>query len=461
MRRLIPITFVLLAALASSAAAAPPWLPPQTLSTPSLFVDSPDVVVAADGRALATWRWSGPRPATGAQPGGWRLAVREPGAVLFGTERAAPDFATPLIAYGRDRVVALDTRSRGSTPDRISLRARFGSSRGEFGPPRTISSYTQAGGPPSLAGPRGSLAAWIAASSHGRRIVRVALKSGGRFGRPVTLRRRGRATDVVAGTALGVMFVAWQRGGFVEARVRLAGRRWGPVQRLGRSVPFATQFAVVGSGRRGYVAWLAQAEESAVVRVAVLPAAGRRFRKAQTIRQACFGSEPCREDIRHVPPGDGQSLRLVPIPDRDALLAWSDWDSVQWRVKASLTAESSPTFSDAFVVSPAGQSSVLGDAAAVPPGTSVPAGTAMLVWSRLDAVGELGDRVQASVRPPRGPFGAPEDVSDLDRARIPALAFDFDANRWTTVWSQRIGPDAPGVPLAQITTFARSSTRPG
>jgi hypothetical protein len=52
-------------------------------------------------------------------------------------------------------------------------------------------------------------------------------------------------------------------------------------------------------------------------------------------------------------------------------------------------------------------------------------------------------------------------VSDLDRARLPALAFDFKSERWTTVWSQRIGPDQPGVPLNQITTFLRSATRPG
>jgi hypothetical protein len=83
-----------------------------------------------------------------------------------------------------------------------------------------------------------------------------------------------------------------------------------------------------------------------------------------------------------------------------------------------------------------------------------------VVWSRLDGVGELGDRVRASVRAPGGPFGAPEDVSDLDRARLPDVAFDPIGNRWTSVWSQRIGPDQ-GVPLSQITTFARSSTRPG
>jgi hypothetical protein len=97
----------------------------------------------------------------------------------------------------------------------------------------------------------------------------------------------------------------------------------------------------------------------------------------------------------------------------------------------------------------------------VPLGAQVPAGTTMLVWSNLDAVGEVGNHVQTAIRPPAGPFGAPEDVSDLDRARLPAVAFDFTSHRWTTVWSQRIGPDGTGVPLTQITTFARSSTRPG
>ena len=104
---------------------------------------------------------------------------------------------------------------------------------------------------------------------------------------------------------------------------------------------------------------------------------------------------------------------------------------------------------------------MLGDAAAAPIGTSVPGGTTMLVWSNLDAVGEVGNHVQAAIRPPGGAFSAPEDVSDLDRARLPAVAFDFKSVRWTSVWSQRIGPDGPGVPLDQITTFARSSTRPG
>jgi hypothetical protein len=117
-------------------------------------------------------------------------------------------------------------------------------------------------------------------------------------------------------------------------------------------------------------------------------------------------------------------------------------------------------FGGAFDVSPAGEQAVLGAAASIPPGTIIPAATVMVVWSRLDAVGEVGDHVRAAVRPPGGSFGAPEDVSDLDRARVPDVAFDAVGLRWTAVWSQRIGPDQ-GVPLNQITTFLRSSTRPG
>lgn len=438
----------LLVAASPAFAAPPPWSPPQTLSSPSLFVDNPDVVVAADGRALATWRWSGPRPATGSAPGGTRLAVREFGASMFGPERSAPNFTTPLITYGLERVVGLDTRLRGS--GRISLRARFGNSKGEFGPPRTISTYSDSGYRPSLAGPNGSLVAWIAKSSHGRRIVRAAVKSRGRFRHPVTLRSRGRARDVVAGAGPGMMFVAWERAGVVEARVRLASsRRWRAVQRIGRTSKGSTTFRVAFSGRRAYLVWMARSAESKELRRAVFPAGGTRFGGARTI-----------DTIAPVPPDEDLSPVIVPVPERDALLAWTRWDGFNWRVQAASSGPHS-RFASPVAVSPAGQKSVLGAAASIPLGARLPGGTVLLVWSRLDAPGEVGDRVQAALRPPGGVFGPVEDVSDLDRARLPDVAFDFKFERWTAVWSQRIGPDQPGVPLSQITTFARSSTRPG
>ena len=441
--------------LVSVAAAAPPWSAPESVSSSSLVVEAPDVLVAADGRAVATWRWSGPRPKGGSAPGGTRLAVREPGALDFGAERAAPRFVTPLVTYGQSRVLGLDLRRRSG--DRVSLRARFGRSDGTFESPRTISTYTEGRGSPSLAEPVGDLAAWIATTSSGRRVVRAAIRSGGGFGRPITLRGRGRTNDVVAGRALGVMFVAWERAGEVEARVKLTSRRsWGPVQRLGRARKVTTTFAATGSGSRGFLAWLAQDQESAFLRTTLLPATGTRFREAK----------PAGDTIEHAAPVEGHALRLVPLPGRDALLSWSDWYASpgEWRVRAAFAGPSAD-FSNPFDVSPSGQSSVLGDASLAPETSAAPL-SVMFAWSRLDAVGELGDRVQTRIMRRDNPstppeLGPPEDVSDLDRARLPAVAFDPASQRWTSVWSQRIGPDQPGVPLGQITTFLRSATRPG
>jgi len=180
----------------------------------------------------------------------------------------------------------------------------------------------------------------------------------------------------------------------------------------------------------------------------VLPAGRSRFSASQTI-----------DTVDRDAPPEPHGPAIVPISERGVLLAWTDWDGAAWRVRAAVTGPGS-RFGGAFDVSPAGEQAVLGAAASIPPGTTIPAATVMVMWSRLDAVGEVGDHVRAALRPPGGSFGAPEDVSDLDRARAPDVAFDLVGLRWTAVWSQRIGPDQ-GVPLNQITTFLRSATRPG
>jgi hypothetical protein len=345
-------------------------------------------------------------------------------------------------------VLALDQR-RGAR-GRITLRGRFIGPDGSLGRPDAISTYEPAGGPPSLAVHDNALAAWTTPMSYlNRRIVRAAIRRpGGRFGRPVTLRAHGRARNVVAAAGLGALLVAWERAGVVEARVRLAGRGWGPVRRLGRTAKGSTTFRAAFSQRRGYLAWLAEGVESGVLSVAVLPTGSTRFRAAETLGT-----------IDRYAPVEPHGPVIVPVPERDALVAWTGWDGAAWRVRAAVTGAGA-RFGAPVDVSPAGEQAVLGDAESIPIGTPLPAGTVMAVWSRLDAVGELGDRVRAALRPPGGQFGPPEDVSDLDRARLPDIAFDFTSRRWTAVWSQRIGPDQ-GVPPNQVTTFLRSSTRPG
>ena len=434
------------------AVAAPPWSAPESVSSPETFVASPHVVFDGRGRAYATWLRGNPDA-----PGAWRVAVREPGVSEFGPERSAPNLVTQPIPFGRaNRVFALDQIRRGR--GRISLRARFTRPDGSFSRPDTIATYRPAfiqASAPALAVHDETVddvavAAWIQGSARGRRIVRAALRrTGERFTRPVTLRARGRARDVVAGAGPGVVFVAWERAGVVEARVKLNKRRsWGPVQRLGPTRKVGTTFRVAFAGRRGYLAWLAQGSEFAAVYVSVLSGGGTRFGAAQTVASNHGGA-----------PDSSPAPALVAISERDALLAWSDWDGAAWRVRAAVTGPGT-RFGAPFDVSPPGEQAQLGGAAVVPSEISLPAGTVMVVWSRLDAVGEVGDRVRAAIRPPGGSFGPPEDISDLDRARIPAVAFDSVSRRWTTVWSQRIGPDQ-GVPQSQITTFLRSANRPG
>ncbi len=400
--RPIAIAIVLIAAFASVAAATPPWSAPETVSSAALYVEVPKVAFDRAGRGYATWGASGRS----------RLAVREPGAAEFGPERSSPRFVTPLLAHGATRVLGLDARA-GRRPDVVSLRARVSRPDGSFGRPDTISTFGLGGGGPSLAVHDVALAAWSQGGPRGRRIVRAAIRRPGqRFGRPLTLRARGRARHVVSGVGVGAMFVAWERAGIVEARVRLAGSGWGPVRRLGPAARGSTTFRAAFSGRRGYLAWLSESTESAVLRVAVLPTARTRFRPAQTI-----------DNIDRNAPAEPHGPVLVPIAEREATLAWTGWDGTAWRVRTAVTGPGAGfgTFAD---VSAPGEQAVLGDAEAVSAGTSPPAGTTIVVWSRLDAVGELGDRVRAALRPPGGGFGPPEDVSDLDRARLPDAAFE-------------------------------------
>jgi hypothetical protein len=424
------LAFVL---LAGAAAAAPPWSAPENVSSPALNVDRPGVIVDRSGRAYATWS-----PSSGA-----RLAVREPAATEFGPERSSPFFSTPLFPWGKARVLGLDQR-QGARPDVWSLRARVSRPDGSFSRPDTIATYGVAGGPPSLNVHDVALAAWIQGGHRGRRSVRAAIRRPGRrFGRPFILRARGRARDVVAAVGPEAMFVAWERAGVVEARVKLPGRRsWGPVRRVGPTRKGGTAFRAAFLGRRGYLAWLAEGGEFMAMNVSVLPAGSARFRSAQTL-----------ETVNRDPPAEPHPPVLLPYSEKDVMLAWTGWDGTTWRVRSSAT--TGVRFPGVVDISPPGEQAVLGDAAVGSPGNII------VIWSRLDAVAELGDRVRAAVRPAGGSFTEPEDVSDFDRARLPAVAFDPVSKRWTAVWSQRIGPDQPGVPLNQITTFLRSATRPG
>ena len=284
--RLTCIVIVVFSAFASVAVAAPPWSAPQTVSSSSLFVDNPDVVVSADGRALATWRWSGPKPAAEARPAVRGSRCASPAHCCSVPSAVPRSFVTPLITYGLERVVGLDTRQRGRAAYRCGHASA--NSKGEFRPATAPSRPT-----PIPASRRRSPARTARWRVDRQGVPRAPHRAGGAevrgpvppsrhaaraaAGRTTSLRDRRWASCSSPGNA-----AAWSR-----RASSWRGAKWGPVQRLGRAVPFATTFAVTGSGRRAYLAWLRRRRSLPVVRVAVLPAAGTRFRKAQTIPQDC------------------------------------------------------------------------------------------------------------------------------------------------------------------------------
>src|SRR5829696_652626 len=117
-------TAAVLALASAPALAAPPWSAPENVSSPALFIDEPDVAADGRGGALATWRWQA-APADPDAPAGFRLAYKPPGSGEFRPEQDTFDLAAGPVLYGATRAVVLEQRRRGSTPNRITLSARF------------------------------------------------------------------------------------------------------------------------------------------------------------------------------------------------------------------------------------------------------------------------------------------------------------------------------------------------
>ena len=445
--------------LAGNAPAAAPWSNPVSVSASANDLDSSDVAVDRNGRALVTWpalRWQGGSPHGHYVLEGWRTTTRTPGAAAFSAPRAAPAFVAGPVLFGASRAVGLDQRSLGyqRCGERITLRARFGRSSGTFGSPRTIATSTGAGGngaPVVAANDAGIvLAAWgaVTRSDCGRRSIRVALRrpSSGSFGAPVTLRGRGLPEGPSAAVgAGGDMLVAWAgRLGngrtTIEARYRPAGRSWGAVERLGASTVAGPLVTAIAQNGRAYVAWGSQSiSESTGLRasfsVAVHPAGARRFRPAHEL-------ERITTPVGYLP-------RLGPVlalAGTGAFVAWTGHDTA-WRVRVAST-DPTGRFDTPQTVSPAGTDAALGDLAALPDGT------AAVAWSGLDDE-RLVKNTMAAVRGPGAAFGPPELVSD-GALRQPSIAIDPTNHRPTVVWPQRLGTTTS---VATITAYVRASTR--
>jgi hypothetical protein len=448
------------AAAASLVAAAPAgaatWSAPETISTPHTFLFGLEAASSSDGSVVADW---GIRDGTGTgATSGVRGASLPPGAAAFGGERRLPRDTARVIPYARRSVAAL-VFSRGATASRARLAVAFGSAAGpSLGAARTVATEDVAFLPSFAVASDGTgLLAWISRASGDRRVVKVSLRApGGRFGAPSTIAGTGRANSVVAAVGpQGQRVVAFERSGRLFARYRAAGRNWSPIEDLGPIAAGTDNHlaALITSGGRAMIADVhRQLTEGGgagplFVDAWVRPVGATRFRAAQRLEQADGG--PAAQDPA-----------LVPAESRGAILAWAGGDpgapatpgGASSRVRVSVMGADG-RFGPPQSLSAAGQ-----------PVTAVAAasdGSAAIVsWVRIDAPSDVDGQVLAAVRPVFGAFTAPEEVSPHENASETAPGFTAPpASRPFVLWAARPGGEGPGVPLAQIRTFARFAQR--
>lgn len=453
MRR--PVLALVLAASAlapSAAAAAPPWSPPQTLSSPHLFVDVPTVGFAGNGDGLATWRTQDGigDQATGSVDG----AALAHGAATFGAESTLaagprPSLVSPPVFYGRGgRALVATQRPVSSDPaeQRVRLAAVFGRVP-RFFAPHTIAVQRGLRGAQLAADSSGDAAiAWFQDRGVTTDRVYVSLRRiGGQFGPPVEL-GRGRIRSVsVAVSPRGDVLVAWDARGVVRARVKPRSRsRFGPTDTIASEPTFfATLHTAIAPNGRAFVAWGAQFRSEGgstgpvFYEVAVRPSGAARFRAAQLLE---------RQPETQMQMGLDLALDAV----GHATVAWTGWDGAHYRVRAAAT-DPRLVFGAPQDVSPPGADAFEGALAAAPDGRR------LVAWTTGSVEG-TGGALLAALAPRAGPFGAPETVSPGLEARIPAAAYDGRGDRWALVWSNR--PAGSNVPLADVRTFAQAALRP-
>lgn len=435
---------VMLVFLAFSAAAAPAtasgasWSPPVNVSSPALHIENPFIGFSGDGFGLAAWFHG-----LAVGPSGLRVASQVSGS--FETERATTlPLAVPVI-YGGSRVILVGahevTRRRRSLT-RIQL--AFGRTIGPFGPPRTVATVEAFGTAADVNAARQIALAYIETIRNRHRTAKLFVSRRTQLGRPRTVSRRGGVNAItVAVGPRGDIVVAWERGGRIEARIRRPGRRLGPVIAVGRGVKGGTLLrADVASSGRAWIGWSSQnpAEGGTgafTMRIAVSAPNRSRFGRPRLLdRYVRSTIEEATFDLSLDAAGEG-------------FVAWSSFDGQSVRARlASLNRTG--RLARFTTLSQPGYDAAVRDLA------TSRRGEALVVWSRLV---ELGDVIFAGFLPRGGTYLGEERVSSGDRAHLPAVAFNPATGLATAVWSQREGPDGPGVPPEQVRTFLRASTR--
>ena len=219
--------------IAAAPASAATWTAPTTISAPHTFISPLQASSTGNGSVVLDWAFQDGVGNTATN--GVRGASLAPGATAFGPERTLPSATSQVVPYASRSIAALLDTTLSATRRRLAV--AFGTPDGpSLGAPRTVATDDVAFRPSLAVGQNGSgLLAWIARASGSRRVVKVSLRGpGGRFGAPSIISGTGRANTVIAAVGpQGQRVVAFERGGRLLARYRLANHNWGSIQDLG------------------------------------------------------------------------------------------------------------------------------------------------------------------------------------------------------------------------------------
>jgi hypothetical protein len=433
---------------APTTASGASWSAPVNVSGPTESVANPFIGFDDTGAGFAAWRWlQGTGP--GVQSGVRIASQTDPGS--FTPEQAVPAPLSVPKVYGRGQVFwrgeeGIVRRRRQLT----RIKVAFGRTNGHVGKPRTVATDRVFRIPDADVNQAGQIALAFVRTRHvHNREAMLLISHGRRLGRSRIVSRRSGVNGVtVAVGPRGDIVVAWERDGRIEARIRRPGHRLGNVLSVGRGARLETRLrAAVAASGRVWIAWESKRIGGVGTNVELQTA-------VSSARRSAFGRSRVldRYETRNQP-SDEVSVDLSLDPQGRGMIAWSSFDGQNLRARLAAFDRTARSVRSTTLSQP-GYDAAVADLA-----TSRRSNEALVVWARLDAVGELGTTVLAGHLREVGAYGGEEPVSTGDRARKPAVAFNLESGLPTAVWSQREGPDGPGVPVAQVRTFVRASTR--
>lgn len=416
-----------LAAIVPGQASGATWSPAVTISNETTQNDQPSIGFGSDGIGLASWQTvtcGHGHSCAGRIPSRGRSARRGLDG-RFERRRALP-FGGELEVYGRHGAALFGQRT-----------VAIGTTAGPFGRrqgfPALIAAHAvNAHGQMAIVGLRDR-------ANTPSRLRLAERREGGRFGALRALKGGANATEAdVALNARGDLAIAYVHAGQVLARLRRAGRPFGPAFRIGRASATGTDVRVALSARGAvWVLWENRVRDADAgpfeMRLAMRPAGAHGFRNARLL------------DARAEHPVDDDPavhFALVLDPAGTAYAAWSGFDGTVIRAQLATIDPSGVAVVTQALSAPTYNAAV-SDAA-----TGTRPGQLFVTWTRLKAdPGEspdtlLGDpeQIMAALLEPGRAFAGEEAATPIGRVGEPLGALDPRTGAPTIVWSVLTGP---------------------